>query len=153
MIGPHFERLAQEHARPKKMAFVKVNTDKQNDVSGAYGVRSLPTFKVFHNGACIETVTGANPAGLAAAITKAKNLLSATGEDMFKSKGHKIGGSAPNASSSTRASGSSGRLSRPSIDLVQFFHALVNFVGLYFVSLFAVSLSHPTPSCVYSCSC
>lgn len=147
MIGPHFERLAQEHARPKKMAFVKVNTDKQSDVSGAYGVRSLPTFKVFHKGACIETVTGANPAALAAAITKAKNLLSTTGEDMFKSKGHKIGGSAPNPSSS-RSAGSSGGVSRPSIDLVQFFQALVNFVGLYFVSLFAVS-SSPTFICIF----
>lgn len=139
MIGPHFDRLAQEHSKPKKMAFAKIDTEQHNDISGSYGVRSLPTFKVFHKGACIDTVQGADPSALAAAINKAKNLVgSTTGEDMFKSSGRVLGGKGL-AGNSARGRATAQRVSsRPSFNLSAFITGLFNFLGLYIVSLFAV---------------
>ena len=38
MISPVFEQLAQSEAKPGKLAFVKVNVDNHQDISGQYGV-------------------------------------------------------------------------------------------------------------------
>lgn len=145
MIGPHFDRLAQEHSKPKKMAFAKIDTEQHNDISGSYGVRSLPTFKVFHKGACIDTVTGADPSALAAAINKAKNLVgSTTGEDMFKSSSGRVLGGKGVSSGNSRGAAAARRVSaRPTFNLMAFLSGLFNFIGLYFVSLFAVSYRAP----------
>lgn len=128
MIGPHFEKLAEEHSKPKKIAFAKINTDNQNDLSQQYGVSSMPTFKVFHKGACIETIKGANPAALAAAVTKAKQLCSAGGGGgaAFGSKGRKLGGE--------------GRSLNVSFNPLSFFNSVVTFLGLYVMSFLSVRL-------------
>ncbi|KAJ6783851.1 hypothetical protein PWT90_08019 [Aphanocladium album] len=127
MIGPHFERLADEYAKPKKMAFVKVNTEK-GSIGQMYGVRSLPTFKVFHKGTVIETVTGANPAALAGAIVKASKLVQGGGNaEVFGNRGQTLGGS-----------GSSGSaLARMNFDPASIINHIITIIGLYLVSFFS----------------
>lgn len=130
MIGPHFDRLAGEYARPKKMAFAKVNTEKSS-IAQTYGVRSMPTFKIFHQGACVETVTGANPAALSGAIVKATKLIEGGGAaEAFGNRGRTLG----------RGSGSSS--SPLNLDVKGIFNHIVTMIGLYIVSF--VTVSQPT---------
>ncbi len=128
MIGPHFERLADEYAKPKKMAFVKVNTEK-GSIGQMYGVRSLPTFKVLHKGIVVETVTGANPAALAGAIVKASKLVQGGGSaEVFGNRGQTLGGS-----------GSSGSaLSNIKFDPMSIINHIITIIGLYLVSFLSV---------------
>ncbi|KAJ3473562.1 hypothetical protein NLG97_g10242 [Lecanicillium saksenae] len=127
MIGPHFERLADEYAKPKKMAFVKVNTEK-GSIGQMYGVRSLPTFKILHKGTVIETVTGANPAALAGAIVKASKLVQGGGSaEVFGNRGQTLGGS---------GSGSSA-ISNISFDPTSIINHIITIIGLYLVSFFS----------------
>ncbi|KAM3461649.1 hypothetical protein MY5147_009908 [Beauveria neobassiana] len=127
MIGPHFERLADEYAKPKKMAFVKVNTEK-GSIGQMYGVRSLPTFKVLHKGVVVETVTGANPAALAGAIVKASKLVQGGGSaEVFGNRGQTLGGSG--------ASGSS--LGNIRFDPISTVNHVITIIGLYLVSFFS----------------
>lgn len=129
MIGPHFERLADEYSKPKKMAFVKVNTDK-GSISQLYGVRSLPTFKVFHKGVVVETVTGANPAALAGAIVKASKLVQGGGSaEVFGNRGQSLGGGSSSTSSA---------LSNVSFDPSAIINHIITILGLYIVSFFTV---------------
>lgn len=128
MIGPHFDRLATEYARPKKMAFAKVNVDKSS-IGQTYGVRSMPTFKIFHRGACIETVTGANPAALSGAIVKATKLVEGGGSaEAFGNRGRTLG----------RSTGGS----MLNFDISAIFNHIVTFIGLYIVSFVTVSCCH-----------
>ncbi|XWW93779.1 hypothetical protein V2A60_001716 [Cordyceps javanica] len=127
MIGPHFERLADEYAKPKKMAFVKVNTEK-GSIGQMYGVRSLPTFKVLHKGVVVETVTGANPAALAGAIVKASKLVQGGGSaEVFGNRGQTLGGSG--------ASGSA--MSNLTFDPASIIRHIITIIGLYLVSFFS----------------
>ncbi|UNI13700.1 hypothetical protein JDV02_000421 [Purpureocillium takamizusanense] len=131
MIAPHFERLAKEHSRPKKVAFAKVNVDTQSAIARTNGVSAMPTFKVFHGGNCVDTIKGANPSALSEAISKAAKLADTPGAgkpgDAFKTPGRTLGGDAPAA---RRATG-------PSFNLTGLLNVLVVFVGLYLVSLFS----------------
>ncbi|KAL2210140.1 thioredoxin-domain-containing protein [Sarocladium strictum] len=130
MIAPHYERLAKEHSRPKKVAFAKVNTDNQSDVARSNGISAMPTFKIFHKGACVETIKGANPSALNDAVTKAVKLAGggATAGELFKSPGRTLGGDS--------GSGSSGGGIFSMNNLLQ---VLMAFVGLYLASLFSAS--------------
>ncbi|EJP62212.1 thioredoxin-like protein [Beauveria bassiana ARSEF 2860] len=139
MIGPHFERLADEYAKPKKMAFVKVNTEK-GSIGQMYGVRSLPTFKVLHKGVVVETVTGANPAALAGAIVKASKLVQGGGSaEVFGNRGQTLGGSG--------ASGSS--LANIRFDPISIVNHVITIIGLYLVSFF--SQLHIRCHCMQPC--
>ncbi|KAH7161336.1 mitochondrial small ribosomal subunit Rsm22-domain-containing protein [Dactylonectria macrodidyma] len=145
MIAPHFEKLANEHSRPKKVAFVKVNVDSQSTISRAQGVSAMPTFKIFHGGNCIETIKGANPPALTQAIMNAIKLGGVgSGGDVFQNPGRKLGGEGL-----PRASGGAGPGALPvrarvaavtsssSWGFGRLLNALVVFVGLYLVSLFS----------------
>lgn len=59
MIAPILEKLAEEY--DGKLLVAKVNTDEQRDIAMQYGIRSLPTLKLFRNGAMVEEVIGAQP--------------------------------------------------------------------------------------------
>src|SRR6478752_1648870 len=98
MIAPTFEALAKEHSRPKKVAFAKVNVDNQSGIARAQGVSAMPTFKIFHNGTCIETIKGANPPALTAAINNAVKLGGPATGNVFKTPGRTLGGESRSAS-------------------------------------------------------
>ena len=46
MMAPTFEAVAKEFAG--KVRFLKVNTEQLPDLSGAFGIRSIPTLLVLH---------------------------------------------------------------------------------------------------------
>lgn len=128
MIAPHYERLAKEHSRPKKVAFAKVNVDTQSTVARSNNVAAMPTFKIFHGGSCVETIKGANPSALSEAIAKAVQLADAAPGskpgDAFKSPGRTLGSDEPVAG---------GRR----FDFTGILNLAIMVLGLYLVSLFS----------------
>ncbi|KAI1842604.1 hypothetical protein JX265_012597 [Neoarthrinium moseri] len=138
MIAPTFESLATKFSKPGKITFCKVNTDSQQAVASAHGVRAMPTFLIFKSGSVIDTIQGANPPALTAAVEKAVKLAgTAAPGASFKTPGRTLGGPAAGAAAAARSSG--GRsLSRPSsLSMFNIFNMLMTFVGLYFVTLFS----------------
>lgn len=130
MIAPHFERLAKENSIDKKVAFAKVNVDSQSTIAKTNGVSAMPTFKIFHNGTCVETIKGANPSDLSDAIGKATKLANTPGGragDVFKTPGRTLGGG--------NAQGGAGG----GFDFGKILNILIMFVGMYLVSFFAAS--------------
>lgn len=59
IVGPIVEELAQEYK--DKVDVVKMNVDDNPQVSGQYGVMSIPTLMVFKNGQPIKSTIGAQP--------------------------------------------------------------------------------------------
>lgn len=53
---PHVEKVAETFAGRAKV--VKVDIDEHPELAAKYGVRSLPTLKVFTNGLLTDTVIG-----------------------------------------------------------------------------------------------
>ncbi|KAF9417746.1 hypothetical protein BGZ94_009877 [Podila epigama] len=68
VIGPKFEKFATEEAN-QDVTFVKVNVDDLGDVSQKAGIRAMPTFQTYHNGAKTGEVLGADITKLKALIT------------------------------------------------------------------------------------
>ncbi|ACB95796.1 thioredoxin [Beijerinckia indica] len=61
MIGPALEEIADELA--DKVKIVKLNVDENPGVSGAYGIRTIPTLLLFKDGKIANTKIGAAPKG------------------------------------------------------------------------------------------
>jgi thioredoxin 1 len=61
MVGPVVEELAGEYQG--KVKFVKLNTEENPQVSGGYGIRSIPTLAVFSKGEPVNAMMGAGPLG------------------------------------------------------------------------------------------
>jgi putative thioredoxin len=59
MLMPVLARLAGEYRG--KFFLAKVNTDVEQALAARYGVRSLPTVKLFKNGAVVDEFLGAQP--------------------------------------------------------------------------------------------
>jgi len=59
MVGPVIEQLAAEYAG--KVTFGKMNIDENQTVPSSFGVMSIPTIIVFHNGEVVGRVVGAYP--------------------------------------------------------------------------------------------
>lgn len=59
MLMPVVTKLAEEYGG--KFHLVKVNSDEQQALASQYGVRSLPTLKLFRNGEVVKEVMGAQP--------------------------------------------------------------------------------------------
>lgn len=59
IVGPIVEELAGEYK--DKVNVVKVNVDENPQVSGQYGVMSIPTLMVFKNGQPVKSTIGAVP--------------------------------------------------------------------------------------------
>ena len=146
MIAPTFESLANKHAKPKRIAFAKVDVDNQREIAQQYGVRAMPTFVILRNGSVLETVQGANPPALTAAVERAVKLATSGGAT-FSTPGRTLG--SDSASTSTAAGiRIGGGISRPAGSPIQghrsrfsptrIFQWLVAFFGLYLTSLFSV---------------
>lgn len=129
-IAPIFQRLATQHASPKKVAFAKVNVDSQPEVAQQNRVSAMPTFKIFQNGSCIQTIQGADPTGLSQAVAKAVQLAGAgkAHEAGFKTPGRTLGGESASRPSSAVSS----------LQLGNLLSTLISFIGLYLVSFFSV---------------
>ncbi|MGF1547619.1 MAG: thioredoxin [Thiotrichales bacterium] len=65
-LMPVLAKLADEFQG--QFAVVKVNTDEQQQLAQQYGVRSLPTVKVFRNGGVVDEFMGAQPEGTIRAL-------------------------------------------------------------------------------------
>lgn len=59
MLMPVLSKLAEEYNGGFLLA--KVNSDEQQALAARYGVRSLPTLKLFQNGEAVEEIMGAQP--------------------------------------------------------------------------------------------
>ncbi|KAH7376969.1 thioredoxin [Plectosphaerella cucumerina] len=136
-IAPHFEKLAQEHSRPKKVAFCKINVDTQSSISRALGVTAMPTFIIFHAGQPVETIRGANPPALTAAITKAIALPDkANAGSAFQKPGRTLGGEGVGSQTTAPARGGAG--SGLGFGFMDVLKHIIPILGIYFVSLFAI---------------
>ncbi|KAL7621075.1 hypothetical protein AAE478_008387 [Parahypoxylon ruwenzoriense] len=135
MIAPTFESLSTKYSKPGRITFCKVDVDSQQAIASAHGVSAMPTFLVFRSGSVIETIRGANPPALTAAVEKAVKLAgTSTPGASFNRPGRTLGGT-PSSGTPVRRSGQQlgGRPWR--LSPFHFFNAILTFFGLYFVSL------------------
>ena len=71
-FAPVYEKAAEGHP---DVVFAKVNTDEQQELAGAFGIRSIPTLMVFRDKVILFQQAGALPANaLEQVITQAKAL-------------------------------------------------------------------------------
>jgi thioredoxin len=62
MLGPALE--AEVEKRPGLLELVKVNVDAEPELSVRYGIRGIPTVKVFRDGEPVDGFVGAFPASV-----------------------------------------------------------------------------------------
>jgi thioredoxin 1 len=138
MIAPVFESLATKYSKPRKITFCKINVDNQQTIAQSHGVSAMPTFLVFKSGSVIETIKGANPPALTAAVEKAIKMTGAAAPGAsFAAPGRTLGSAGSRSLQRPGYGGLGSRLWRFSPS--SFANALLTFFGLYFVSLFSVS--------------
>ena len=71
-FAPIFEKSSEVHP---DVVFAKVNTDEQQELAGAFGIRSIPTLMVFRDKVILFQQAGALPgSALEQVITQAKAL-------------------------------------------------------------------------------
>ncbi|MCU0663856.1 MAG: thioredoxin [Myxococcota bacterium] len=71
-FAPVFDAAANKHA---DVAFRKVDTEKEQELAAAFGIRSIPTLAVFKEGVMIFKQAGALPAtSLEDLISKVKDV-------------------------------------------------------------------------------
>jgi thioredoxin len=71
-FAPLFDSASEKHA---DVVFGKVNTDVEQEIAGAFGIRSIPTLMVFREKVLLFQQAGALPASaLEQVITQAKAL-------------------------------------------------------------------------------
>jgi putative thioredoxin len=59
MLAPVLERIAADYAGRARV--VKVDTEAERDLAGKYGIRSLPTVRVFRHGQPVDEIIGVQP--------------------------------------------------------------------------------------------
>lgn len=69
-IAPIYQDLSAALAKPNKITFTKINTDRQQELARSYGVTAMPTFMIFKNARVTDTIQGADPRRLSAAVRK-----------------------------------------------------------------------------------
>jgi len=130
-IAPVYEQLSAKFSKPKAITFTKVNVDQQQQIAQQYGVSAMPTFLIFRGGSVVNTIRGADPRGLTAAVEAAVKSGPASTASIYSTPGRKLGG-APSA-------GPRQSLSRPfSFSIKGWIQAIITFFGLYFISLFSL---------------
>jgi len=71
-FAPVYEKASEAHP---DVVFAKVNTDEQQALAGAFGIRSIPTLMVFREKIILFQQAGALPGNsLEQVITQAKSL-------------------------------------------------------------------------------
>ena len=71
-FAPVYEQASEAHP---EVVFAKVNTDEQQKLAGAFGIRSIPTLMVFRDKVILFQQAGALPrTALDQVITQAKSL-------------------------------------------------------------------------------
>ena len=71
-FAPVYEKASDAHP---DVVFAKVNTDEQQELAGAFGIRSIPTLMVFRDKIILYQQAGALPGNaLEQVITQAKTL-------------------------------------------------------------------------------
>ena len=71
-FAPVYEKAAESHP---DVVFAKVNTDEQQELAGAFGIRSIPTLMVFREKVILFQQAGALPGqALEQVIAQAKTL-------------------------------------------------------------------------------
>jgi thioredoxin 1 len=71
-FAPTFEQASEEHA---DVVFAKVNTEEEQEVAGAFNIRSIPTLMVFREKVILYSEAGSLPAAaLEQVITQAKGI-------------------------------------------------------------------------------
>lgn len=71
-FAPVFEKASETHA---DVVFGKVNTDEEQELAGAFGIRSIPTLMVFREKVILFQQAGALPGNaLEQVIAQAKTL-------------------------------------------------------------------------------
>ena len=71
-FAPIYEQAAEGHA---DVVFGKINTDQEQELAGAFGIRSIPTLMVFREKVVLFQEAGALPASaLEQVISQAKSL-------------------------------------------------------------------------------
>ncbi|HZF24880.1 MAG TPA: thioredoxin [Steroidobacteraceae bacterium] len=71
-FAPVYEQASEAHP---DVVFAKVNTDEQQQLAGAFGIRSIPTLMVFRDKVILFQQAGALPrTALDQVITQAKSL-------------------------------------------------------------------------------
>ncbi|MFA6807941.1 MAG: thioredoxin [Eubacteriales bacterium] len=56
MVGPVIEELSDDYAG--KVVVGKVNVDEEGDISGKYGIMSIPSIFIFKDGKVVDKVVG-----------------------------------------------------------------------------------------------
>ncbi len=71
-FAPTFEQASEQHA---DVVFAKVNTEEEQEVAGAFNIRSIPTLMVFREKVILYSEAGSLPApALEQVITQAKEV-------------------------------------------------------------------------------
>jgi len=71
-FAPVYEKASETHA---DVVFAKVNTDEQQELAGAFGIRSIPTLMVFRDKVILFQQAGALPGqALEQVIAQAKTI-------------------------------------------------------------------------------
>lgn len=61
ILNPIIEEISQQYEKNDKVKIGNVNVDESNDMAEKYEVRSIPTVKIFLNGAVVDESIGAVP--------------------------------------------------------------------------------------------
>lgn len=59
MVSPAIQRIASDYKG--RLLTVKVNVDKKSHVAAQYGITSIPTIMLFHQGRTLMRLSGALP--------------------------------------------------------------------------------------------
>ena len=71
-FAPVYEKASEAHG---DVVFAKVNTDEEQELAGAFGIRSIPTLMVFREKVILFQQAGALPgSALEQVITQAKSI-------------------------------------------------------------------------------
>ena len=86
-FAPVYEKASETHG---DVVFAKVNTDEQQELAGAFGIRSIPTLMVFREKVILFQQAGALPGqALEQVITQAKTVDMAKVHAEMKEQEHK----------------------------------------------------------------